>query len=586
MSSRIPRRSFLALTLGAAALPLAQACAPQAPASKPETKAAEPAKPAPTLGPAPAAATQPTTAAKPAADAKPTAEAKPAADAKPAAKPAEGQPKRGGQVVQAINWTYPTMDPHLSSIQYMVGYKGLYNGLVKFELVDAKTWEHKVVGDLAESWEQPDPQTAIFKLKQGVTFHDGSELDASVVAWNFMRARDHEKSQRKTQLTMLEAAEAVDKRTLRLRMKTPYAPLLRSMAYVTGADIPIMSKAHFDKVGEEAFQRNPSGSGPFKFKQWISDDRLILEKNPNYFENGADGKPLPYIDEFVGRFVPDPTVSLVDLQAGTLQILEWVLTKDAQAVKANPALELHEMPWAGQVYFMVGFNTEAPPFNDVRVRQAALHAIDRDSMNKALGFGVGLPWFYPDWAPASLGYDESIPKNEFNPARVKELLAAAGHPNGVDVELKVIAREPESTIGEFAQQMWSAQGIRTKLVSMERLAWIDEVRAKKFQSCFWRGTMVTSVDPELLSTRIMCGGSANWGQFCDPEIDKLMSEGAATLDAKKRDDIYKQILRMIQEKAYLGTGIAMPLLTASRKEVQGMSFNYQVPNIDRIWLNK
>jgi peptide/nickel transport system substrate-binding protein len=583
MAAPLSRRRFLVVALTTAALPLAQACAPQAPAAKPETKPAEPAKPVATLGPAPTTAPQPTSAAaKPAADAKPTAEAKPAA----AAKPAEGQPKRGGQLVQAINWTYPTMDSHLSSIQYLVGYKLLYNGLVRFELVDPKTWEHKVVGELAESWEQPDPQTAIFKLRPGVTFHDGSEFTAEVAAWNFLRARDHEKSQRKAQLSMLDTAEAVDKNTLRLKMKTPYAPLLRSMAFVTGADIPMMSKAHFDRLGEEAFSRNPSGTGAFKFKQWITDDRLILEKNPNYFENGADGKPLPYVDEFVGRFVPDPTVSLVDLQAGTLHVLEWVLTKDAATVKADPNLQLEEMPWAGQVYFMVGFNTEAPPFDDVRVRQAALHAIDREGMNKALGFGVGIPHYYPDWAAGSPGYDESIPKNEFNPARVKELLAAAGHPNGIDIELKVIAREPEQTIGEFAQQMWSAQGIRTKLVAMERLAWIDEVRAKKFQSCFWRGTMVTSVDPELLSTRIMCGGTANWAQFCDKEIDKLMVDGAATLDPNKRHEIYTQVLRTIQEKAYLGTGIAMPLLTASRKEVRGLTFNYQVPNLERAWLDK
>src|SRR3712207_7185907 len=94
---------------------------------------------------------------------------------------------------------------------------------------------------------------------------------------------------------MLESADAVDKQTLRLKMKTPYAPLLRSMAYVTGADIPIMSKAHFDKVGEEAFQRNPSGTGPFKFKQWRSEEhtselqsrqylvcRLLLEKKKHH----------------------------------------------------------------------------------------------------------------------------------------------------------------------------------------------------------------------------------------------------------------------------------------------------------------
>ncbi|MFN8523674.1 MAG: ABC transporter substrate-binding protein [Chloroflexota bacterium] len=571
MAASIHRRSFLSWALSASALSLSQACAPSSGA---------PAKPADAPKPPAPAATAPP-AAKP-AEAKP-AEQKPAADAKPAA---STEPvKRGGQLVQAINWTYPHMDPHLSSIQYMMGYEGLYDSLVRFELVDPKTWDFKVVGNLATSWEQPDPQTAIFKLKQGVKFHDGSEFDASVAAWNFMRAKNHDKSQVKTQLAMLDTAEAADKYTLRLKLKQPYAPLLRSMAYVTGAYVRMISKTAFDKAGDDGAALNPVGTGPFKFKQWIKDDRLIMEKFPDYHANGADGKPLPYLDEVVGRYVPDPSVSLVDLQSGSVQLLEWVQTKDVQTVKSNANLVMTEMPWAGQTYFMVSFNTEAPPFNDVRVRQAALHAIDREGMAKALGFGVGAPYYYPDWAIGSPGYDDGIPKNEFNPAKVKELLAAAGQSN-ISIELKVIAREPENTIGEFVQNMWTNAGIKTKLVSLERLAWIDEVRAKKFQSCFWRGTLITSVDPELLNTRIKCGGSANWGQWCDKEIDKLMDDGASTLDPKKRDDIYKQILRLIQERAYLGTGIAMPLLTSHRKEVMGVTMNYQVPNIDRIWLNK
>ncbi|HEY8475394.1 MAG TPA: ABC transporter substrate-binding protein, partial [Chloroflexota bacterium] len=346
------------------------------------------------------------------------------------------------------------------------------------------------------------------------------------------------------------------------------------------------SKAAMEKLGEEGFARNPSGTGPFKFKQWITDDRLILEKNPNYFENGADGKPLPYLDGFVGRYVPDPTVSLVDLKAGAVHILEWLPTKDVATVKADPNLALFEMPWAGQVYFMGGFNTEAPPFNDVKVRQAAIYGIDREGMAKALGFGVGVPHYYPDWAPGSLGYDDTIVKYEYNPAKVKELLTAAGYPNGIDVELKVIAREPENTIGEFVQAMWSNVGIRTKLVSLERLAWIDAVRAKNFQVCFWRGTFVTSVDPHELSTRIKCGGTTNWSQFCDKEIDALMDQGAAELDPKKRHEIYRRVLQIEQERAYLFTGIAMPLLTAYRKEVQGLTFNFQTPRMEYVWLKQ
>ncbi len=517
-----------------------------------------------------------------------TAPAATPATSKPAAtgdtKPAGAA--RGGTAVQAINWTYPTMDPHLTSIQYMPGYEAMFNGLVRFELVDPKTWEHKLVGDLAESWGQPDPKTIELTLKQGVTFHDGTPFTAEVAAWNLLRARDHEKSQKKAQLLDLADATAADKYTLVIKIKNPNPAFLRSMAFVVGARIHMMSKAALDKNGENWVQRNAVGTGPFKFKEWITDDRVVLERNPDYFEKGTDGKALPYLDGLVCRYVPDPTVSLTDMKAGTVHVLEWVPTKDVETVKNDPKLGVVEMPWAGQVYFMVGFNTEAKPFNDVKVRQAAVMAIDREGMAKALGYGVGVPHYYPDWAKGSLGYDESIPKNEYNPAKVKQLLTEAGYPNGIDIELKVIAREPENTIGEFAQAMWSAVGIRTKLVAQERLSWIDAVRAKNFQACFWRGTFVTTVDPDMLATRIRCGGSSNWAQFCDKDIDRLMDEGIATQDEQRRHEIYKQVLTIIQERAYLGTGIAMPLITAYRKELVGLGMNYQVPDFRAAWLQR
>src|SRR5262245_15887378 len=361
--------------------------------------------------------------------------------------------KRGGTFVESINWTYPNLDSHLSSQPFMAGYEAMYNTLVRFEVVDAKTGEQKVVGDLAESWEQPDPKTMLFKLRQGVTFHDGSVFDAEVAAWNMLRVRDHPKSQWKTQLAVLDSADAANESTLRLRLKTPSPGFLRSMAYASGARVYMLSKTAMDKQGDDGFARNPVGTGAFRFKQWITDDRLILERNPNYFETGADGKPLPYLDGFVGRFVPDPTVALVDMRAGAVHLVEWVATKDVAAIKADSNLVLYELPWAGQNYFKVGFNAKASPFNDVRVRQAALMGIDRAGMAKALGFGVGVPHYYPFWLPRTLGYDETVTKNEYNPAKVKELLTAAGYPNGVSIELKVISREPENMIGEFAQQM-------------------------------------------------------------------------------------------------------------------------------------
>jgi peptide/nickel transport system substrate-binding protein len=502
---------------------------------------------------------------------------------------APGQPsssiRRGGTLVASTPWTYPTMDPHISTMGAdMLGCGAMFNLMVRLQLVDARTWEQKLVGDLAESWEQPDLSTIVFKLRSGVTFHDGSPFTAEVAAWNFLRCRDHPKSFLKSQMANLASAEAVNRTTLRLKLKSPNAGFLYGLAKLQSG-VAFISKTAIDKLGDEGFARSPVGTGPFRFKQWITDDRLITERNPSYFEKGADGKPLPYLDGFVHRYVPDPSVALVDMRAGTVHLLERVPAKDAATAKADQSLATYELPWVGDVYFYGGFNVKKPPFNDVRVRQAALYGVDREGMAKAIGFGFGTPYYYGEWAKGTLGYDESIVKQEYNPAKVTELLKAAGYPDGISIELKVISREPENTIGEFVQQMWTAVGIKTKLVAMERLSWIDSVRAMNFDTCFWRGSFsFTTGDPDTETARIACGAPSNWAQWCDPDVDKMMKQGAAVTDRKKRHESYREALRLMQERAYLYSGIAVPWVNVARKEVQGLTHSFSQPVVKSAWL--
>jgi peptide/nickel transport system substrate-binding protein len=553
-SPRLPltRRDFLKLA-GISAVPILAGCAPAAPSSS--------APPASGSAPPPASGSVPAPAA-------------PASEI-----------KRGGTMTGAAVWTYPSLDPHISTMAgNLIGLQAMYNSLLQLRLVDAKTWEHKLVGDLAESWEQPDLSTTIFKLKQGVTFHDGTPFDAPVAAWNLLRGRDHPKSFTKAHLSAIESAEAMDKYTLKVKLKAPNAGFLNSLAYV-GSNLPMMSKAAHDKLGDDGFARAPVGSGPFKFKQWVTDDRLILDKNPEYFEMGADGKPLPYLDGFVSRYIPDPSVAMVDARTGSIHILERLSAKDTSVAKTDSNFVVHELPWGSDIYFYGGFNVTRPPFDNVKVRQAVLHAIDRESMAKAIGFGIGTPWYYGEWAKGALGYDESIVKHPYNPDRVKQLLTEAGYPDGISIELKVIAREPEQTIGEFVQHMWTAVGVKTKLVAMERLSWIDAVRAMNFDTCFWRGSFsYTAVDPDTAVSRITTGAASNWAQWGDPDVDRLMKEGGAVADRTKRHEVYKQVLTILQEKALLYSGINVPYVNVYRKEVQGVTHNFALPDLKAAWL--
>ncbi len=493
--------------------------------------------------------------------------------------------KRGGTMVHAINWTVPTMDPHLASVREHVIYENLYEGLTRFQKPDGSSAEHKVIGVLAESWEQKDARTLVFKLKQGVKFHDGSDFDASVAKWNFERARDHTKSQVKANLQVLESANVIDKYTLELKTKADNAALLRVISYPPAGMVRMVSKAAFDKNGEDWLQRNAVGTGPFRMKEWITDDRVISEAFPEYHDKGDDGKPLPYLDGLVIRYVPDPTVSINDMRAGQTHLVEWTQPKDIEMIKSDPALTFEEYAWAGQVYFMCGYNASKPPFNELKIRQAANYGIDRVGMHKALGFGVGAPHSYPYWAEGSLGYDETIEKYEYNPDKVKQLLTEAGVPNGVEIELKVIAREPENTIGEFVQQMWSAVGIKTKLVAQERLSWIDAVRANNFQACFWRGGLWSVIDPEMARTLVGCKQPINWQAICDEEVDRLLDEGVSELDKEKRIAIYNRMWRRIQEQAYAGTGFIAPMINSYRKQLHGVDVNFAVPNLRKAWLD-
>ncbi len=503
---------------------------------------------------------------------------------------AAGAPKRGGQLVTSKQWTYASMDPALTSEPEMTAYNQLYNGLVRLQLVNPESWEFKVVGDLAESWEQPDPKTVVFKLRQGVTFHDGSPFDAEAAKWNILRVRDHPKSQlNKANVAAAVAdVEAVDKSTLRVKLKAESPSFMRMSAFAWGSLVRMYSKAAAEKNGEDWMQRNAVGTGAFKFKEWITDDRVIMERNPNYHEMGADGKALPYLDGVVARFIPDPTVALNDMRAGSLHVLDWISPKDFDQVRGDSNLAVWEMPWAGQIYFFGGYNTKKKPFDDPRVRQAANYAIDREAMAKALGFGVGKAFYYPQWGPGVPGYDENMLKYEFNPDKTKQLLKEAGYPDGtISIELKVIAREPENTIGEFVQAQWSAAGIKTKIVAMERLAWIDQVRAGNFDTCFWRGNLATGVvDPDALKQNFGCGAPGNWAQWCDEEVDKTMIEAGSTSDPAKRAALYTKAFTRIQEQAYLYTGIVVPLLTAYRKEVKDLDFEFQSPAFRTAWLDK
>jgi peptide/nickel transport system substrate-binding protein len=529
---------------------------------------------APTKPAAPAATSAPAVVAtKPAA-------AAPAATAAPTTAPA-AKVKRGGQLRTSLAWTYPTFDSHLVSTDNLPGFRVMYDAPLRYQM-NPQTNKYEPVGELFESWSFTDPVNPQFKIRKGVKFHDGSDFTADVAAFNIDRMVNHKKSTAKVYFEGVTGAEKVDADTIKIKMKAPSASLL---VMLTGAYGPvgIVSQAAVDKLGDDEFGRKPVGSGPFQFSDWLSDDRLTVKKFDNHWRKGADGQALPYLDSIIFRYIQDNSVALLEMRAGSLDFTEGVDPKDMATIKADPNLVLVEKTGTGSLYFGGGFHIQKSVFSNLKLRQAFNHAIDRENMAKALTFGTGSAHPWPYWGEGVLGWEPTSKAYNFDLAKTKQLLTEAGYPNGIDITLSVISRQPEQRISEVAKQMLDQAGFRTKLDVLERLAFNAKLQGYNFEVGFWRPGL--PIDPDRNTRGLYSKAAGNWSGFADTEVDKCMDEGRQSMDPAKRHDIYKRCLNIIQEQAYLFTGYLLKTNNLANKKVKGILSQYALPDLREVWLD-
>jgi ABC-type transport system substrate-binding protein len=337
--------------------------------------------------------------------------------------------KRGGALREAATAVIPTLDPQFSNSFTQTGHRMIFDALFRYELVDEKAGKHEVKGELVESWQMVDPTTFTFKLRSGVKFHDGSDWNAQGAKFNLERMLTNKKSTAKTYVEGIKSVDLVDPMTIKLSLQTPSAALLVNLSGVT-SPVSIVSQKAVESMGEDAFNNKPVGSGPFEVVEWLRDNRVNTKKFNGYWRMGEDGQPLPYLDTAVFRSIIDPSVMLIEMKAGTLDIIAEPDAKDVAGIKASPDMVYYQHPSAINGRTM-GVNQKQGPFaNNLKLRQALMYAIDREAMNKTLAFGIGQPYKWLYWPPGYAGYDTSLPFYNFDPARSKQLLAEAAVPAG------------------------------------------------------------------------------------------------------------------------------------------------------------
>jgi len=458
------------------------------------------------------------------------------------------------------------------SIQRM---DNIFEGLVEYE-------EGSVLIQpcLATSWEaSADGIEIVFNLRKGVKFHDGTDFNADAVVFSFARQYDtnhpfHQYGEWAYWGWMfgdVDKIEKIDDYTVKLILKRPNASIMTSLAMFT---VTIVSPANAEKYKEDAF-KNPCGTGPFKFVEWVKDDHITLEANEDYWRERAK------LDKLIFKVIPDPSARLMALEVGEVQGIEHLDPAHFDKIKANKDLKLLAEPGmnigymamnSGYGYIDTNKNgvrniadeplVKTPgyfePLTKKKVRQAINIAIDKQSIVDNLYMGTaikaknGMP-------PFMLGYNDDIVDYPYDPEKAKTLLSEAGYPDGFEVTLYVmpVSRpymfDPPK-IGEAIQSYLGAVGIKVNIYQVDWGTYLQETQAGKHQMCLlgWTGDNGDSdnfLNVLYGANASSIGTAGNMSFYTNNTNQELLSAALATYDEEKRAAYYKKAQEMIHEDA-------------------------------------
>jgi peptide/nickel transport system substrate-binding protein len=389
---------------------------------------------------------------------------------------------------------------------------------------------------LAESWrESADGLVYEFKLREGLKFHNGDPFTADDVKFTFERYRGissqllHER---------VKAVEIPDQHRVRFVLHAPWPDFLVFYATPATGAAWITPRKYIEKVGEEGWKRQPVGLGPYRFVRMTPGVELVLEANEQYW------RKKPSIKRIVMKGVPDRSTRLTMLKTGEVDLAFLMFGVEGMTIKNDPRLRLAKaMPLAAWwLEFTEQWNPKSP-WHDRRVRLAANMAIDRQAINESERFGLSR--LTGSIIPSAMDFALRIDAYRYDPIQARRLLADAGYPNGFDAG-DLIPMPPFSTEGEAFANYLSAAGIRTRVRTMERAAFMDAWRAKKLRGILATVTTMPGNAASRLEAFVVSTGPYAYGGY--PDIDELFRAQAQERDRKKREGLLHQIQRLMHER--------------------------------------
>jgi peptide/nickel transport system substrate-binding protein len=455
--------------------------------------------------------------------------------------------KAGGTLVWARPGDAKSLDPgDIDDGNSGRACEQIYEGLLFY-----KPGTDIIIPGLAEKWEIADDNLSVtFYLKKGVKFHDGTDFNADAVVfsfgrqhyedhpyhdmgnWNYWYSNDLD--------TIVKDIVKVDDYTVQVTLNEVTATLLLNF---TGYFGYIVSPTAVEKYGKDEYRKNPVGTGPFKFVEWVKDDRIVFERFDGYWDKPA------LLDRIIMKIIPEPTARYLALKKGEVDLIDDPALENIPEILADPNLKAVKVPPSNIAYAAI--QVEHPPLDNVKVRQAINYAINVDDILSVAFGDSGVKNSLP-LPPTCPGRNESIKPYEYNPAKAKQLLAEAGFPDGFETTLwamntsRPYMPQPMKVV-EIMQDQLSKVGIKAEIITYDTGTYWDKIDAGEFDIAVMGWT--DPGDPDIFLGTLLTDNVLNSARWVNEKFISLVEQGRASMNMDDRVKYYYEAQQIWHDEA-------------------------------------
>ena len=487
-----------------------------------------------------------------------------------------GAATRGGKMIYARYADSLELDPVWTDANVDIWVSSSIYETLLFPTDDGKS----VQPGLATKWDLSDGgKTVTLTLRQGVMFSDGKPMAAADVKFSLDRARNPKNGPWSDMVGSIDSVDIASPTSIVLKLKHPDPTLLPALAMFNTGILPKgpyeATPGADDQSRAKAFAEHPIGTGPFMLDSWQRGQKMIFKRNPHYWQKGADGQPLPILDEIEFQIIPDDATRLLKLKAGEIDGTEFVPYSRVKELQADPNLRMELWP-STKITYIILFckdklkNGTANPLSNVKVRQALNYAINKDAIIAITTLGLGKPMqsYMSSATPLNL---MGGPVYKYDPAKAKALLAEAGHASGFEVSCMMVAGNQDSINNLTAiQQMWGQLGVKLKIEQLDNPSNVARYRAEDFQMRHG-GWTDDIADPSEITSYFCYYPNVHslHSGWENKKVNDLFMQSQQEVDPAKRREQYKELQQIYIDEAPIIFLYDSPYPVAWRKNVTG-----------------